>query len=56
MTNIEQTAKQREKESVDRDAYAPPRLQEFGPVGALTQGGTSGDVEMGSSMATNMFG
>ena len=29
----------------DRNAYAPPSLKEFGPVGALTQGSTSGVAE-----------
>ncbi len=33
--------------SVDRKKYAPPKLREFGPVGALTQAGTAGKDEKG---------
>ena len=42
----------------DRKPYTPPRLREFGPVGALTQGGTglsseAGPSGMGMAMAGN---
>ena len=41
-----------------RKPYIPPRLREFGPVGALTQGGTglsseAGPSGMGMAMARN---
>ena len=35
----------------DRNAYAPPSLKEFGPVGALTQGSPSGIDETADMMA-----
>jgi hypothetical protein len=35
----------------DRNAYAPPSLKEFGPVGALTQGSTRGVDETADMMA-----
>ena len=31
--------------SIDREPYSPPSLREFGPVGALTHGGTAGIAE-----------
>ncbi len=33
-----------------RDAYLPPKLTFFGPVGALTQSGSGDTVEMGMMM------
>jgi hypothetical protein len=40
-----QTIKNRDEQSVDRDEYAPPMLKEFGPVGVLTQAGSTGANE-----------
>ena len=51
---IKKIAKQRNAPADARDAYAPPKLKVFGPVGALTQGGSVGAVEMGMSMSSMM--
>lgn len=37
-----------------RAAYAAPKLKEFGPVGALTQSGTTGSSEMAAMLTSNM--
>ena len=33
------------QQATHRDAYTSPRLKVFGPVGALTQGGSTGSKE-----------
>ena len=38
-------AKNGENERAGKAAYSPPRLIEFGPVGALTQSGTGNMAE-----------
>ena len=44
--DIKQIAKQRDAQQTPlRDTYAAPRLKVFGPVGALTQGGSMGQME-----------
>ena len=46
MADIKQIAEQREANQVTRrDDYRPPKLKVFGPVGALTQGGSMGNME-----------
>ena len=46
MVDIKKIAEQRdERPAGPRDAYTPPELKEFGPVGALTQGGSIGQME-----------
>jgi len=47
----DQALKQPKARTTAREAYEPPKLVVFGPVGALTQGGMSGDLEMGMGMA-----
>ncbi len=43
---IKKIAKQRDARPANRRvAYMPPKLKEFGPVGALTQGGATGAKE-----------
>ena len=44
--------KERKEESDKRGAYVVPKLKVFGPVGKLTQGGTSGDAEAGPPLPT----
>jgi len=46
MAKIKKLTEQRDARPADRrDPYTPPKLKEFGPVGALTQGGTTGPNE-----------
>ncbi len=55
MGNIKKIAEQRDvRPAGRRDAYTPPKLKEFGPVGALTQGGSAGGSEMAQMLTTNM--
>jgi len=49
----DQTLKQPKARTSAREAYERPELMVFGPVGALTQGGMSGNLEMGMGMAGN---
>ena len=56
MVDIKKIAEQREAQSTGRrDAYTPPKLKEFGPVGALTQSGSTGGSEMATMLSTNMM-
>ena len=48
---IELTDEKLEKQSAVRGTYATPTLKEFGPVGALTQGGSAPGTEAGGTMA-----
>jgi hypothetical protein len=41
-----QSSEQRKAPQTDRRTYSPPKLREFGPVGALTQAGTGAATEM----------
>ena len=52
--NDKQQACQRKTRAAARDAYHPPKLKIFGPVGALTQSGTAGMAEMGMDMGMGM--
>jgi len=52
--NDKQQAWQRKTRADARDAYLPPKLKIFGPVGALTQGGTVGPAEMGMGIGMGM--
>jgi hypothetical protein len=52
--SIKQKSQQRCEPSADRDAYVPPKLKEFGPVGTLTQGGSTGGSEMATMLSTLM--
>ena len=46
MAKIKKLTEQRDARPADRrDPYTPPKLKEFGPVGALTQGGSMGNME-----------
>jgi len=45
MTKIKLAALEQELQSAGREKYAPPRLKDFGSVGALTQSGTAGVAE-----------
>ncbi len=48
MAKIKKLTEQRDARPADRrDPYTPPKLKEFGPVGALTQAGTIGMGEGG---------
>ncbi len=38
-----------------RDSYTPPKLKEFGPVGALTQSGATGSKEASQSQMARML-
>ncbi len=49
MTDVKETAK-------PRTAYSAPVLRLFGPVGALTQGGTGMMVEGAMGMGMGMMG
>jgi len=49
-----QQAKVRDARTASRQAYTPPELKEFGPVGVLTQAGRSGDPEMGMGPGMGM--
>ena len=40
----------RETAQDSRKSYSTPKLKEFGPVGALTQGGVSGIAEAQANM------
>ena len=53
MDDIEESSGQCDPPFAIREVYATPKLKVFGPVGALTQAGTSGQVEpvMGMSMS-----
>jgi hypothetical protein len=49
VTNIKHLSDRKtSKPATSRGEYTPPRLKEFGPVGALTQAGTGLTAEMGS--------
>jgi len=52
--NDKQQAWQRKTRADARDTYLPPKLKTFGPVGALTQGGSAGMAEMGMDMGMAM--
>jgi hypothetical protein len=52
--NIQQMTKQSNEQAAARDVYVPPKLKEFGPVGALTQSGTAGASEMSGKPAPVM--
>jgi hypothetical protein len=45
MKERKKVAKKGEKGCTDKATYSPPRLMEFGPVGALTQSGTGSPQE-----------
>jgi hypothetical protein len=45
-------AKNGENERAGKATYSPPRLIEFGPVGALTQSGTGSMVESQQMMGS----
>ena len=45
MTKITRAAIEQNAQSASRKEYAPPRLKDFGSVGALTQSGTAGVSE-----------
>jgi hypothetical protein len=45
MKERKKVAKKGEKGRADKATYSPPRLMEFGPVGALTQSGTGSRAE-----------
>ena len=54
--DIKKIAKQRNTLPAGHGAtYAPPELKEFGPVGALTQGGSSGGKEMADMLKQDML-
>ena len=53
MADKDQSLKQPKARTTAREAYERPKLIVFGPVGALTQGGMSGSLEMGMGMAAN---
>ncbi len=56
MTEIERKTKQRDSTlNAYRSQYSSPKLKEFGPVGALTQGGSTGGSEMRPMLMSNMF-
>jgi len=44
--------KERKDQSGNRGVYIAPRLKVFGPVGTLTQSGTTGAVEIGANPAS----
>ncbi len=44
--------KERQQRSGNRGVYVAPRLKVFGLVGALTQSGTTGQVEVGPNPAS----
>ena len=52
MTKIKLAALQQELQSAGREKYAPPRLKDFGSVGALTQSGTAGKLEQMSGQGS----
>ena len=55
VVDIKKITDQRDGRPADRrDAYTPPKLKEFGPVGALTQSGTTGGSEMNPMLMSNM--
>ena len=46
MADIKQIAEQQDaQQATRREDYESPRLKVFGPVGALTQGGSIGQME-----------
>ena len=47
MADVTEKTTHRADETIGRDHYVAPTLREFGPVGALTQSGTSGVAETG---------
>lgn len=56
MVNINKIAEQRNaRPAGSRDAYTPPKLKEFGPVGALTQGGSAGGKEQATMDMKDML-
>jgi len=55
VAKIERKTEQRDARPADRrDPYTPPKLKEFGPVGTLTQSGSTGGSEMAAMLSTNM--
>jgi len=53
--DIKQISGQRKAAKAACDNYATPKLKEFGPVGALTQAGTTGASEAMSSSMNKQF-
>jgi hypothetical protein len=51
VASIKEKSQQSYERSPDRDAYVPPKLKEFGPVGNLTQAGSGANSE---AMANGM--
>ena len=47
MADVKEKTTHRADETTGRDRYISPILKEFGPVGALTQTGTTGMAETG---------
>jgi len=54
VVDTKQKAKLPNAQPGGHDAYETPKLKVYGPVGALTQGGSLGNVEMGMSMSGMM--
>jgi hypothetical protein len=53
VANIKEKSQQSYGRSADREAYVPPKLKEFGPVGNLTQAGSGTTAEaMANGMAS----
>ena len=56
VVDIKKITEQRDGRPADRrDAYTPPKLKEFGPVGALTQSGSGGGSEMATMIMADML-
>ena len=55
VADIKKFAKQRVMRTAGgRSTYATPKLKVFGPVGALTQSGSTGGNEMAPMLSANM--
>lgn len=55
VVDIKKIAEQRDARPTGRrDTYTPPKLKEFGPVGALTQAGSTGGNEKAAMLTSNM--
>jgi len=54
VAKVEQKIKKSVGRAAVRKPYSPPRLKEFGPVGALTQAGTGAMSEGGKWACTPM--
>jgi hypothetical protein len=56
VVDIKKISEQRDARPADRgEAYTPPKLRVFGPVGALTQAGGTGSMEGSMAAKPNML-